>query len=67
MRECLLQGKSLQCKNTDKLGLAADDWQKAYLARAKMRMIIKQCMKKYKYSPKGMNNDIQTIIIQQEF
>ncbi len=64
MRECLLQGKSLQCKNTDKLGLAADDWQKTDLARAKILMMIKQLMKKYKYPSKGMNNIIQTVITQ---
>ena len=34
------------------------DCQKPDSSRAKIRMIIKQCMKKYKYSPEGMNNDI---------
>ena len=42
------------------------DWQEKESARAKMRMLIKKLLKKYKYPPKGMNDAIKTVIKQCE-
>ena len=42
------------------------DWQKRESARAKMRMIIKKLLKKYKYPPEGMDDAVQTVITQCE-
>lgn len=42
------------------------DWQKRESARAKMRMIIKKLLKKHKYPPEGMDDAVQTVIIQCE-
>ena len=42
------------------------DWQKRESARAKMRMMIKKLLKKYKYPPEGMEDAVQTVMIQCE-
>lgn len=42
------------------------DWQERNDARAKMRMMIKRLLKKYKYPPKGINDAVQTVIAQCE-
>lgn len=42
------------------------DWQKRDFARAKMRMLIKKLLKKHKYPPEGMNDAVQTVMLQCE-
>lgn len=42
------------------------DWQKRESARAKVRMMIKKLSKKYKYSPKGMEDAVQIVMAQCE-
>ena len=42
------------------------DWQKRADARAKMRMIIKRLLKKHRYPPEGMEDAVQTVMIQCE-
>ena len=42
------------------------DWQRKESARAKMRMLIKKLLKKYKYPPEGMSDAVQTVMIQCE-
>ena len=42
------------------------DWQKRDSARARMRMIIKKLLKKHKYPPEGMNDAVNTVIMQCE-
>ena len=42
------------------------DWQKRNDARAKMRMMIKKLLKKYKYPPEGMEDALETVMIQCE-
>ncbi|MBQ3033548.1 MAG: type I restriction endonuclease subunit R [Deferribacterales bacterium] len=42
------------------------DWQKREGARAKMRMLIKKLLKKYKYPPEGVEDAVQTVMIQCE-
>lgn len=42
------------------------DWQKKESARARMRMLIKKLLKKYKYPPEGMENAVQTVMLQCE-
>lgn len=42
------------------------DWQKRESARAKMRMLIKKLLKKHKYPPEGMDDAVQTVMIQCE-
>lgn len=42
------------------------DWQKREPARAKMRMIVKKLLRKYKYPPEGMDDAVQTVIAQCE-
>lgn len=42
------------------------DWQKRDTARAKMRMMIKKLLKKYKYPPEGMEDALETVMIQCE-
>ncbi len=42
------------------------DWQKRDTARAKMRMMIKKLLKKYKYPPEGMDDAMETVMIQCE-
>ena len=42
------------------------DWQKKTSARAKMRMMIKRLLKKYKYPPEGMEDAVQTVMEQCE-
>lgn len=42
------------------------DWQKRENARAKMRMLIKKLLKKHKYPPEGMEDALQTVMIQCE-
>ena len=42
------------------------DWQKKESARAKMRMIVKKLLKKYKYPPEGQENALKTVISQCE-
>ena len=42
------------------------DWQKRDTARAKMRMMIKKLLKKYKYPPEGMEDAMETIMLQCE-
>lgn len=42
------------------------DWQKRESARAKMRMMIKRLLKKYKYPPEGMEDAVQTVMAQCE-
>ena len=42
------------------------DWQKRDAARAKMRMMIKKLLKKYKYPPEGMEDALETVMLQCE-
>lgn len=42
------------------------DWQKRESARAKMRMLIKNLLKKHKYPPEGMEDAVQTVMTQCE-
>ena len=42
------------------------DWQKKESARAKMRMIVKNLLKKYKYPPEGQEDALKTVISQCE-
>ena len=42
------------------------DWQKRESARAKMRMLIKKLLKKHKYPPEGMDDAVQTVMMQCE-
>ena len=42
------------------------DWQKRDTARAKMRMMIKKLLKKYKYPPEGMEDALETVMTQCE-
>ena len=42
------------------------DWQKKESARAKMRMLIKKLLKKHKYPPEGMEDAVQTVMMQCE-
>ena len=42
------------------------DWEKRDDARAKMRMMIKKLLKKYKYPPEGMEDALQTVMAQCE-
>ena len=42
------------------------DWQKKESARAKMRMLIKKLLKKYKYPPEGQEYALKTVISQCE-
>ena len=42
------------------------DWQERESARAKMRMLIKKLLKKHKYPPEGMDDAVQTVMIQCE-
>lgn len=42
------------------------DWQKRESARARMRMLIKKLLKKHKYPPEGMQDAVQTVMIQCE-
>ncbi|MBD5427563.1 MAG: DUF3387 domain-containing protein, partial [Treponema sp.] len=42
------------------------DWQKKESARAKMRMLIKKLLKKYKYPPEGQEDALKTVISQCE-
>lgn len=42
------------------------DWQRRESARAKMRMLIKKLLKRHKYPPEGMDDAVQTVMIQCE-
>lgn len=42
------------------------DWQKRESARAKMRMMIKKLLKDHKYPPDGMDDAVQTVMLQCE-
>ena len=42
------------------------DWQKKTFARAKMQMMIKKLLKKYKYPPEGQEDAIKTVMQQCE-
>ena len=42
------------------------DWQKKETARAKMRSMVKCLLKKYKYSPEGQEEALETVISQCE-
>lgn len=42
------------------------DWQKRSSARAKMRLLIKKLLKKHKYPPEGMDDAVQTVMLQCE-
>lgn len=42
------------------------DWQKKESARAKMRMLVKRLLKKYKYPPEGQEDALKTVISQCE-
>ena len=42
------------------------DWQKRESARASMRMMIKKLLKKHKYPPEGMDDAVQTVMLQCE-
>ena len=42
------------------------DWQKRDSARAKMRVMIKKLLKKHRYPPEGMDDAVQTVMIQCE-
>ena len=42
------------------------DWQKKESARAKMRILVKRLLKKYKYPPEGQEDALKTVISQCE-
>lgn len=42
------------------------DWQRKESARAKMRMMVKKLLKKHKYPPEGMQDAVQTVMLQCE-
>ncbi len=42
------------------------DWQRKETARAKMRMIVKKLLKKYRYPPEGQEDALKTVISQCE-
>ena len=42
------------------------DWQKRESARASMRMMIKKLLKKHRYPPEGMDDAVQTVMLQCE-
>lgn len=42
------------------------DWQKKSSARARMRMMVKKLLKKYKYPPEGMDDALETVMTQCE-
>ncbi|MBR1711687.1 MAG: type I restriction endonuclease subunit R [Clostridia bacterium] len=42
------------------------DWEKREDARARMRMMIKKLLKKYKYPPEGMDDAMKTVLAQCE-
>lgn len=42
------------------------DFQKRESARARMRMLIKKLLKKHKYPPEGMEDTVQTVMVQCE-
>ncbi len=42
------------------------DWQKQNAARARMRMLVKRLLKKYKYPPEGMEDALETVMTQCE-
>lgn len=42
------------------------DWQKRDSARARMRMMIKKLLRKHKYPPEGMDDAVQTVMVQCE-
>ena len=42
------------------------DWQKRDTARARMRMMIKKLLKKYKYPPDGVEDALETVMSQCE-
>ncbi len=42
------------------------DWQRRESARAKMRMLVKKLLKKHKYPPEGMDDAVQTVMMQCE-
>ena len=42
------------------------DWQKKQTARARMRMLIRRLLKKYKYPPEGQEEALNTVIAQCE-
>ena len=42
------------------------DWEKRDDARAKMRMMIKKLLKKHKYPPEGMEDAVDTVMLQCE-
>ena len=42
------------------------DWQKRDSARARMRMMIKRLLKKHRYPPEGMEDAVQTVMMQCE-
>lgn len=42
------------------------DWQKRDAARARMRMMVKKLLKKYKYPPEGMDDALETVMVQCE-
>ena len=42
------------------------DWQKKDSARARMRMMIKKLLKQHKYPPEGMDDAVQTVMMQCE-
>ena len=42
------------------------DWTKRESARAKMRMLIKRLLKQHRYPPEGMDDAVQTVMIQCE-
>ena len=42
------------------------DWQRRESARAKMRMLIKKLLKRHRYPPEGMEDAVQTVMVQCE-
>lgn len=40
------------------------DWQRRELARAKLRLLIKKLLKRHKYPPEGMDDAVQTVMVQ---
>lgn len=42
------------------------DWQKRASARAKMRMMMKKLLRNHRYPPEGMEDAVQTVMLQCE-
>ena len=59
--------KQLACALTEELRKSATvDWKKRESVRAKMRLLIKRLLRKYRYPPKGQESAIARVIEQAE-